>query len=51
MAKPKKQAGDKPISQHEPSPEELDQAVKVENINAADLLAGLLRRGVIGERG
>lgn len=43
MAKPKKSADDKPISQHEPSPEELDEAVKIEGIEAESLLAGLLK--------
>jgi len=43
MAKPKKAAADKPISQHEPTPEELDEALKIENLNGEDLLKGLLK--------
>lgn len=47
MAKPKKQPkgkADKPVSQHEPTPEELDQAVKIEDLDAASLLRGMLKR-------
>lgn len=41
MAKPKK-SKDKPTSQHEPTPEELDEAIQISDIDGEWLLKGLL---------
>ena len=42
--KPKSEKADKPVSQHEPTPEELDEAIKIEGLDGESLLRGLLER-------
>ena len=43
MGKPKKPKTEKPASQHEPTPDELDEAIKTDNVDGANLLKGLLK--------